>query len=142
SGISLAAGPVLGGLLVAAGSWRDIFWFNLAFGALLLWAAAAILPESSDRSGRALDLPGLVFGAGAVTAVTFAVIEGENAGYGRWWVPLLFALAGVAAGAFVARERRARDPVLPLALFRRLGFSGATAVAFGTSFGLFAGVLF
>jgi EmrB/QacA subfamily drug resistance transporter len=138
SGISLAFGPVLGGVLVAGAGWRGIFWFNLAFGAAMFAAAALTLPESSDREGRRLDLPGLVVGAVAVTGLTFAVIEGEDAGYGTWWVALLFAVAAVAAAAFVAIERRARDPVLPLQLFRNRTFSVATAVAFATSFGLFA----
>jgi EmrB/QacA subfamily drug resistance transporter len=138
SGISLALGPVLGGVLVATGGWRAIFWFNLAFGATMLAAAARFVPESSDPEGRRLDLPGLVAGAVAVTGVTFAVIEGEDVGYGTWWVPLLFVVAAAAAAAFVAIERRAPDPVLRLEFFRRATFSSATAVALATSFGLFA----
>ena len=138
SGISLALGPVLGGVLVAAAGWRGIFWFNLAFGAAMFAAASATLPESADPAGRRIDVPGLLAGAVAVTGVTFAVIEGENVGYGTWWVPLLFAVAAAAAVAFVAIERRAPDPVLRLEFFRRPAFSGATVVAFATSFGLFA----
>src|SRR5471032_817749 len=97
SGISLALGPVLGGVLVALGGWRAIFWFNVAFSVAMLAAAARFLPESSDPEGRRLDIPGLVFGALAVTGVTFAVIEGENAGFSTWWVSLLFAVAALAA---------------------------------------------
>jgi EmrB/QacA subfamily drug resistance transporter len=138
SGVSLALGPVLGGILVAAGGWRGIFWFNVAFGLLLLAGATAILPESADPQGRRLDVPGLVTGAIAVTSLTFAVIEGENVGYGTWWVPALFVLAAGAGAAFVVVERRSPDPVLRLEFFRRRLFSGATAVAFATSFGLFA----
>jgi EmrB/QacA subfamily drug resistance transporter len=138
SGISLALGPVLGGVLVATGGWRAIFWFNLAFGLAMLAAAARFLPESADPQGRRFDVPGLVAGAVAVTGVTFAVIEGENAGFGTWWVLLLFAIAALAAAAFVALERRVPDPVLQLEFFRSRAFSGATAVGFATSFGLFA----
>jgi MFS family permease len=141
SGIALALGPVLGGILVADGGWREIFWFNVAFAVAMLVAAALILPESSDPQGRQLDVPGLVLGAVTVTSVTFAVIEGENVGYGTWWVPLLFAVAGSACAIFVFVERRAADPVLRLDFFRIRAFSGATAVAFATSFGLF-GVFF
>jgi len=138
SGVSLALGPVLGGVLVAAGGWQNIFWFNLAFGAVTFAAAAWFVPESSDPAGRRLDVPGLVIGAGAVIAITFGIIEGENGGYGRWWVILLFVVAAFASVAFVAVERRVRDPVLQLAFFRNPTFSGATAVGFATSFGLFA----
>ena len=138
SGVSLALGPVLGGVLVAAGGWQNIFWFNLAFGLVTLAAAAWFVPESSDPEGRELDAPGLVAGAVALTAVTFAVIEGENGGYGRWWIALLFGIAALGAAAFVAIERRVRDPVLRLAFFRIPTFTGATVVGFATSFGLFA----
>jgi EmrB/QacA subfamily drug resistance transporter len=138
SGVSLALGPVLGGVLVAAGGWENIFWFNLAFGIVIFAAAARFVPESSDPQGRELDVPGLLAGAIALTAVTFAVIEGENGGYGRWWIVLLFAVAALGAAAFVAIERRVRDPVLRLAFFRIPTFTGATAVGFATSFGLFA----
>ena len=138
SGISLAVGPVLGGLLVAIGGWRAIFWFNLGFGILALAAAARTLDESSDPEGRSLDVPGLVAGAAAVTAVTFAVIEGESSGFCTWWIELLFAAAAVLALAFVLIERRVADPVLRLEFFRHPAFSSATAVAFATSFGLFA----
>ncbi len=138
SGISLALGPVLGGVLVALGGWRAIFWFNVAFSLAMLAAAARFIPESSDREGRRFDIPGLVFGAVAVTGVTFAVIEGENAGFSTWWVVLLFAVAAVATAFFIWIERRAADPVLRLEFFRLRAFSGATTVAFATSFGLFA----
>jgi EmrB/QacA subfamily drug resistance transporter len=138
SGISLALGPVLGGVLIAGGGWRWIFWFNLVFGVASFAAAARFVPESSDPQGRRLDLPGLATGAVALIGVTFAVIEGENAGYRTWWVVLLFVLAALAAAAFVAIERRSRDPVLRLEFFRIPTFSGATIVGFATSFGLFA----
>jgi EmrB/QacA subfamily drug resistance transporter len=138
SGISLALGPVLGGVLIAGGGWRWIFWFNLAFGLASFAAAARFVPESSDPQGRRLDVPGLVAGAVALTGITFAVIEGENAGYRTWWVVLLFVVAALAAIAFVAIERRTRDPVLRLEFFRIPTFSGATVVGFATSFGLFA----
>ena len=66
------------------------------------------------------------------------MIEGENAGYRTWWVVLLFVVAAFAAIAFVAIERRSRDPVLRLEFFRNSTFSGSTVVGFATSFGLFA----
>jgi MFS family permease len=73
-----------------------------------------------------------------VTAATFAVISGESAGYGTWWIVLLFAAALVAALAFVAIERHAADPVLELSLLRHPTFSAANVVAFGTSVSVFS----
>jgi EmrB/QacA subfamily drug resistance transporter len=138
SGISLAAGPVLGGVLVAAAGWRGIFWFNLCFGIAAFAVAALVLPESSDPQGRKLDVPGLVTGVVAVSALTFAVIEGEGQGYSTWWVELLFVLAAATAVLFVLIERQSGDPVVRLEYFRIPAYSSANAVAFATSFGLFA----
>jgi EmrB/QacA subfamily drug resistance transporter len=138
SGTALALGPIIGGLLVDLSGWRAVFWFNLLFGALALAAAHLVLPESSDPQGRRLDVPGLVAGAAAVTSATFAVIEGESAGYGRWWVAVLFAVAAAAAAVFVMIERRSPDPVLRLEFFRQPTFTAANVAAFAASFGIFA----
>lgn len=137
SGASLALGPILGGLLIAAGDWRNVFWFNLAFG-VLVFAAALKLPESADPDGRRLDLPGLVLGGGSLTAVTFAVIEGETAGFGAWWIDLLFAVAAVFAVAFLWVEAHRDDPVLELRFFRNRRFAAANLVALASNFGVFA----
>jgi EmrB/QacA subfamily drug resistance transporter len=138
SGVSLAAGPILGGAIVSELGWTGIFWFNVLAGILVFAVAAATLTESADPEGRQLDLPGLVLGATALTTLTFAIIQGESAGFGTGWVVLLFACAGIAGGAFVAVERRVPDPVLRLEFFRVRAFSGANAVGFATSFALFA----
>ena len=138
SGISLAAGPVVGGILVALAGWRGIFWFNLAFGAVALAAAAWTLPESADPAGRSLDVPGLVTGVAAIATVTFAIIEGENVGFGTPWIDGLFAVGVLAAVLFVLIERRAGDPVVRREYFKLPAYSSANAVAFATSFGLFA----
>jgi EmrB/QacA subfamily drug resistance transporter len=139
SGLALALGPVLGGVLVeGAGGWRSIFWFSLGLGALCFAAAAVTLTESSDPEGRQLDVPGLATGASAILAATFAVIEGENQGYRTWWILLLFALAAVLVAAFVEIERRAPDPVLKLEFLRNPTFTSANVVAFATNLAVFS----
>jgi MFS family permease len=139
SGLALALGPVLGGVLVAgAGGWRSIFWFSLALGALCFAAAAVTLTESSDPEGRQLDVPGLVTSASALLAATFAVIEGENRGYGTWWILLLFGLAAVLVAAFFQIERRAPDPVLKVEFLRNPTFTSANIVAFATNLAVFS----
>jgi MFS family permease len=95
SGLALALGPVIGGVLADGPGWRSIFWFGFGFGALSLGVAAVTLTESKDPEGRRLDVPGLVTGACAITAATFAVIGGENRGYGTWWIDGLFVLSAV-----------------------------------------------
>src|SRR4029077_18717373 len=79
-----------------------------------------------------------VLGVVAVSALTFAVIEGENAGFSTWWIEALFALAAVTAILFVLVERQTGDPVVRLEYFKIPAYSSANAVAFATSFGLFA----
>ena len=139
SGLALALGPVLGGVLVeGAGGWRSIFWFSLGLGALCFAAAAVTLTESSDPQGRQLDVPGLATGASAILAATFAVIEGENQGYGNWWILLLFAVAAVLVVAFVEIERSAPDPVLKLEFLRNPTFTSANVVAFATNLAVFS----
>jgi EmrB/QacA subfamily drug resistance transporter len=139
SGLALALGPVLGGVLVeGAGGWRSIFWFSLGFGALCFAAAAVTLTESSDPEGRKLDVPGLVTGASAILAATFAVIEGENQGYGTWWIVLLFAASAALTAAFVQIERRSPDPVLKLEFLRNPTFTAANVVAFATNLAAFS----
>src|SRR4029079_18900987 len=138
SGLALALGPIIGGVLAAGFGWRSIFWFGLGFGALALGVAAVTLTESSDPAGRRLDVPGLVTGACAITAATFAVIGGENRGYGTWWIDGLFVVAVVLVVAFVQIERRSPDPVLRLEYFRNPPFTAASVVSFSVNLSVFS----
>jgi EmrB/QacA subfamily drug resistance transporter len=138
SGVALAIGPILGGVLVAAFGWRGVFWFNLGFGILAFAVAAKTVPESRDPVGRRLDLPGLVLSVVALTAASFGVIEGESVGFTHWWILLLFVVAVGGALAFLEAERRSPDPLLRLEYLRIPAFAVANLVAFATNFALFA----
>jgi len=138
SGVALALGPVVGGVLVGAFTWRAVFWFNLVLGVLVVSAAALALPESSDPDAHRVDTAGALIGAGALTAAVFAVIEGESAGYSAPWVVALFVVAFFGVAAFVWRERRAAHPLLDLGYLRRPAFSTANVAAFCTYFATFA----
>ena len=138
SGLALALGPVIGGVLVGISDWRAIFWFNLAVGAVAFTMALAFVPETSDRGGRRIDVAGIVLGAVALASASFAVIQGEQSGYRAWWIIGLFALSGVTAVIFVIVERSVHDPMLDLSLFRRPPFAGSNFVAFAAYFGTFS----
>jgi EmrB/QacA subfamily drug resistance transporter len=138
SGLALALGPVIGGVLADGPGWRKIFWFGFGFGALSLGVAAVTLTESKDPEGRKLDVPGLVTGACAITAATFAVISGENRGYRTWWIDGLFVVAAVLVVAFVLIEGRSPDPVVRLEFFRNPTFTAANVVAFATNLSVFS----
>jgi len=137
-GLALALGPVVGGALVGLGGWRAVFWFNVACGVLLLATVVRFVPESADPQPTRLDLAGFVVGSGALAAVVFAVIGGENAGYRAGWVIALFVLSGLAGVGFLLIEWRAPGPMLELAYLRRPAFVGPLAVTFTIYFGVFS----
>ena len=138
SALALALGPVLGGALVGAWSWRGIFWFNLAFGLAALIVAAIVLPESADPDAKRVDTAGTFLGAGAVVALIFAVIHGESAGFTSPEVLALFVVGAIAVAAFFWWESRAAHPLLDLRFLRVPGFTTANIAAFCTYFATFA----
>ena len=138
SGLALALGPVLGGVLVGIGSWRNVFWFNLAVGVLLVVAVVRWVPESADAQSGGVDLAGFVLVSGFLGCGIFAVIYGETSGYGTDWIIALFVLSGVSLLGFVVAELRARQPMLNLAYLRNPGVSGPLVVAFAIYFGIFS----
>ncbi len=138
SGLALAMGPVVGGVLIGIWSWRAVFWFNVVVGVAALVGLYAVLPEISDPVGRRIDGAGFVLGPACLVAATVATILGESAGYGAWYVMGLYLVAVVTAVAFAAVERRAANPVLDVRYFRLPAFSGANLVAFIAYFSTFA----
>ncbi|MER5217142.1 MFS transporter [Streptomyces sp. NPDC002838] len=120
---AVALGPVVGGALTTAWDWRGIFFVNLPLGAVIL--ALLVRAPRSPRRPAPLDLPGQVTAVVALTALTFAVIEGGTPG----WAAL--AVAVVAAVVFLRVEARGLHPVVPLDLFRNR--TVAVAVAAGAA---------
>jgi EmrB/QacA subfamily drug resistance transporter len=138
SGLALALGPVIGGVLVGLWSWHAIFWFNLLFGAVAFLMALLFVPETADRGTGRIDWIGIVLGALALATASFAIIQGEQSGYLTWWIDLCFAAAVVLGAAFFYVEHRVRRPILDFSLFRKLPFSGSVFVAFAAYFGTFS----
>jgi DHA2 family methylenomycin A resistance protein-like MFS transporter len=130
AGLSLPAGPVAGGLLVAGPGWRWVFLVNLPVVAAAAVLTARLVRESADPRGRRLDAPGVALGALALAAATFAFIDAGHAGAGS---PAVIAAAAVlallAGAAMLVVEHRAPAPMLPLGLFRRPRFTVANGVA-------------
>lgn len=138
SGMSLALGPVIGGLLAAAGDWRTIFWFNLALGLILLVLATFAVAETRDPQPGRLDAGGFLLGAIALGGLIFAGMTGEQYGFGTWWVIGLFAIGGAALVAVVFVELRARSPIIDLRRLARRPVSDALFAAFAIYFGIFS----
>ncbi|WP_138733224.1 MFS transporter [Modestobacter excelsi] len=129
-GVAGLVGPFLGGFLVDAVSWRWVFLVNGPLAVVVVLVAVRHVPESRDpgRTGR-FDALGAVWGALALAGVTYALIAaGDGPGRPQVWVAAAVgALAGV---AFVRRERRAREPMLPPAVFGDREFTGANLSTF------------
>ncbi len=138
SGLALALGPVIGGVLVGIWDWRAVFWFNLVFGAVALIAAAVVLPENSDPVRARLDLAGFVLGAVTLGTATFATIAGETAGYINPTILTLYGISVLTLVAFILVELRAENPVLDVRFFRKPPFAGSTILAFTSYFGIFS----
>ncbi|WP_319943786.1 MFS transporter [Nocardia aurantia] len=138
SGLALAAGPVLGGVLVHAYGWRSIFWFNLIIGAVALVAALWSVPESADPHPGPMDWAGIVLGAGFLGSAIYAAISGEDRGYSAPSVITLFVIAAVAFAGFVVVETRVRAPILDFRYLRLPAVRDALVVAFAVYFGVFS----
>jgi EmrB/QacA subfamily drug resistance transporter len=129
-GVAAAIGPLLGGYLVEAVSWRAIFLINLPLGLLVIAMAGRHVPETRDPSADGgLDFRGAALAALGLAGTTFALIEGPDSGGSG-----LILLAGIggtlALVAFLFAERRTPNPMMPLELFASRQFSAANLVTF------------
>ncbi|MGE5133198.1 MAG: MFS transporter [Gemmatimonadota bacterium] len=128
-GISMALGPVLGGILVESVGWRGIFWVNIPVGLAAIVLTALFVPESRAARPRRPDPVGQVIVIVALASLTYAIIEGPRSGWSSPEIMGLFGLSAAALAALVIYERRRRDPLLDLRFFRSAPFAGATVIA-------------
>jgi EmrB/QacA subfamily drug resistance transporter len=142
SGVAAAAGPLIGGYLIAIGSWRWVFAINLPLALAVLVITARHVPESRDpaTSGR-VDSVGAALAVVFLAGLTYGLIEGPTRGWGSPAVVACLVVALLAAPAFLVVEHRRARPMLPLGLFRSRQFSGANAVTF-VVYGALGGALF
>ncbi|MGW1076349.1 MFS transporter [Streptomyces sp. NPDC002537] len=140
-GISMAAGPIIGGALVESVGWRSIFWINLPVGLVALAMTARYVPESRAPKPRRPDPVGQLLVIALLGSVTYGIIEGSAAG---WTSPLILGCFAVTLGALaglLTYERRRPEPLVELGFFRSAPFSGATAIGVSAFAGL-GGFLF
>lgn len=129
SGLSLAAGPVLGGWLVSLWGWEAIFWLNIPVILVALVASQLFVPESKAPTPRPLDVPGQAAMALGLTALVFGLIESRTYGWTSPVTLVALALAAVGIVWYLVHSRRAAHPVVDLRFFRSRPFSGALLVA-------------
>jgi EmrB/QacA subfamily drug resistance transporter len=131
SGVAVAAGPLVGGSLISAASWRWIFFINVPIAVAVVALGIRHVPESRDpRATGKIDYAGALAGVVFLTGITFAFIEAPALG---WSSPAVLAMALVGVlglAAFLVRERRAASPMLPLSIFAERQFAATNAVTF------------
>ena len=135
--LALAVGPLLGGLISQHIHWSWIFYINVPVGAATIALAAWAIGESREHAPRRVDLPGLLTSAGALFALTYALIEGHDQGWTSATISASFALAAVLGMAFVAIESRTADPMVNVSLFRERVFAGGSIALIMWGFGIF-----
>jgi DHA2 family methylenomycin A resistance protein-like MFS transporter len=140
TGLAVAAGPVLGGVLAGTLGWRGLFLVNVPLALLIAAVAARFVPETARAGGRGLDLAGQATGILALFALTFALIEGGRQGFSVVVVAALIT-AVLSALAFLSverrLERRGAHAMLPLGLFRDPKFSVGTIAGVVLTFCVF-----
>src|SRR5207244_2619032 len=142
TGLAVACGPLVGGAVVEGISWEWIFWINVPIG---LVAIPLVLTRMKESFGpdSSLDIRGLALITGGALAIVWALVRGNQAGWASPEVLGSLAAGALLVAAFVAWELRAREPMLPMRLFRSRAFSaGNAAIFFFTLASLFGAVFF
>ncbi|MBO8196278.1 DHA2 family efflux MFS transporter permease subunit, partial [Streptomyces oryzae] len=131
TGVASALGPIVGGYLIDAFSWRWIFLLNVPIGLFVVAVTARRVPESRDpaATGR-LDLRGAALATVGLAGITYALIEGPRGESPGWLTGAALVLGLGALTGFAQTERRATSPMLPPGVFTARQFLSANAVTF------------
>ncbi|WP_316773567.1 DHA2 family efflux MFS transporter permease subunit [Streptomyces sasae] len=139
NGLAVASGPLIGGSLTEHVSWHWIFWLNVPLGVALLPLARLRLAESYG-TGAPLDIPGTLLASGGLFGIVYGLVRGPADGWSSSLVLTgLFAGAALLAG-FVLHGSRAKNPMLPMRLFRSRAFSGINAASLLMFLGMFGSI--
>jgi len=141
TGLAVASGPLIGGVVVEGISWEWIFWVNVPIGLIAVPLVLARMKESFGPDS-ALDLAGLALVSGGALGIVWGLVRGNQAGWDSAEVVGTLTAGILLLAAFVAWELRAREPMLPMSFFRSRAFSAGNAAIFFTFASLFTGVFF
>ena len=141
TGLAVASGPLIGGVVVEGISWEWIFWVNVPIGLIAVPLVLARMKESFGPDS-ALDLAGLALVSGGALGIVWGLVRGNQAGWDSAEVVGTLTAGVLLLAAFVAWELRAREPMLPMSFFRSRAFSAGNAAIFFTFASLFTGVFF
>jgi EmrB/QacA subfamily drug resistance transporter len=138
TGVAVAVGPVLGGLITTDLSWRWIFYVNIPIGAVALAITLLRVEESRSPAAQRPDWAGFVAFSAGLAALVYGLIESQRDGWGSQWVIGALAASAVLLAAFVAIELLMSEPMLDLSLLRVPTFGGGLLAAWAISASLFA----
>src|SRR5271166_1963736 len=141
-GAAVAVGPVVGGLITSGIGWEWIFFVNVPIGVVAVYLTLTQVGESSDPEAKGVDWLGLVTFSGSLFLLVFALIEGNEKGWGSTRIVSCLVGSAVLIVLFVIFELRQTRPMLDLSLFRRPAFAGASIVAFAVSASMFSMFLY
>jgi len=143
SGLALAVGPVVGGLLVADFGWRAVFLFNAPLTAILIALAARYVPRLPRNPARIrFDWAGAMLTVVAIAALAVGTIEGQSIGWTSPLVLVAFAVGVMALGSFTAWEARHANPLVDVRLFTRPKFVVANTAAFVVFFAFIGAIVY
>jgi EmrB/QacA subfamily drug resistance transporter len=140
-GVSMALGPVVGGLLVTSAGWQSIFWINIPVGLAAILLTLRYIPESKAPRARKFDPVGQVLMIVLFASLTYGIIEAPSRGWSSPLIVLVFTLAAAALAGFVYYEPRRKEPLVDLRFFRSIPFAAATVTAVA-AFATLGGFLF
>ncbi len=129
AGVSIAGGPLIGGILVQAIDWRSVFWINIPVGIAAIFLAHRFVPESKAPHPRRLDPVGQVLMILMLGLLVFGIIEAPNHGWGSDLILACFTGALLCLGGLIAWESHHPEPLIDLRFFRSPPFSGAAIVS-------------
>jgi EmrB/QacA subfamily drug resistance transporter len=129
AGLAVASGPLIGGAVTQGLNWHWIFWVNVPIGIAAIIGSRLRLAESRGPATR-LDLPALVLIAAGVGALTWGLVQAGQIGWRSAQTLTALSLGALLIMAFLAWERRAPEPMIPLGLFRSGSFTAAVATQF------------
>src|SRR3954447_11255535 len=137
-GGAVAIGPLVGGVLTDSFGWEWIFFVNVPIGIAAAFFTVAKVDESKDPTGKRIDWLGAATFSAALFTLVFALIRGNDEGWGSATIVVLFVESALMMIAFIAIELRAERPMLDLSLFRKPTFAGASVAAFALSSAMFS----
>jgi EmrB/QacA subfamily drug resistance transporter len=138
TGVGVAVGPVLGGVLTSGISWRWIFFVNIPVGIVALLVTLAKVDESRNPFAKRPDIPGFLTFSSGLAALTFGLIRSGPDGWGSGTVVASLVGAGVLLAAFLVAEIVQRDPMFDLRLLRKPTFGGGLLAALAINGSLFS----